>query len=52
MTQSDLILLAREVANEAEEKGFTHTAEAMRSVLNDMLKATSCATATDAILEK
>ncbi|MFK7865123.1 MAG: hypothetical protein AB8B95_12960, partial [Pseudohongiellaceae bacterium] len=37
MKHSDLILLARAVANESEEKGFIHTAAAMRLVTNQLL---------------
>lgn len=34
---TDLILRARAVANEAEQRGFPNTAEAMRAILKEML---------------
>lgn len=37
MTQSDLILLARAVANESEVRGFTHTADAMMELIDSFL---------------
>jgi hypothetical protein len=33
----NLILLARAVANESEQRGFPHTAEAMRQVIAEMI---------------
>ena len=35
---TDLMLRARAIANDAEQRGFTKTAEAMRSVLKEMLE--------------
>jgi hypothetical protein len=52
MTEADFILQARAVVHEAEEKGFTHTAEAMRLVLHDMLNTAGGAAATQIILDR
>lgn len=39
MSETDLIAVARAVAKECEERGFSNTAIAMRDVIEDMILA-------------